>query len=74
MLGDAGRKLGVTCCYSGTRCFIMRNFGEARSSMIHRDGESSQLHPLVSPQLSHFKHTPLRTSVNEPQALQGSPS
>jgi len=30
--------------------------------------------PLVSPQLSHFKQTPFRTSVNAPQFEHGSPS
>src|SRR5689334_18709432 len=31
-----------------------------------RDGffNSTQLHPLVSPQVSHFAHAPLRTSVS----------
>ncbi len=30
--------------------------------------------PLVAPQVVHFRHVPLRTSVKLPQSLQESPS
>jgi hypothetical protein len=30
--------------------------------------------PLVVPQLSHFRHVPLRTSVNWPHCVQASPA
>ena len=33
-----------------------------------------QLQPLVSPQVSHFRHVPFRTIVHWPQFRQGSPS
>ncbi len=31
-------------------------------------------HPLVDPQLSHFRHVPLRTMVKLPHSEQDSPS
>ncbi len=33
---------------------------------------NSQLHPLVPPQVSHFRHVPLRTSVKLPHSPQAS--
>ena len=35
---------------------------------------AAQLHPLVSPQVSHLAHAPLLTKVSCPHAGQGSPS
>ena len=35
---------------------------------------SSQLHPVVPPHVSHFKHVPLRTSVKFAHSGQASPS
>jgi hypothetical protein len=33
-----------------------------------------QEHPVVLPQVTHFRHVPFRTSVKLPQSLQESPS
>jgi hypothetical protein len=35
---------------------------------------SSQLHPVVEPQVSHFMQVPLRTRVKLPHSVQASPS
>ena len=40
----------------------------------YRVDQVSYEHPLVDPQVSHFKHVPLRTMVKFPQLSQGSPS
>ena len=37
-------------------------------------GVGCQLHPVVLPQVSHFKHVPLRTKVKFPHSPQASPS
>lgn len=37
-------------------------------------GKLSQLHPLVPPQVSHFRQVPLRTRVKLPHSRQFSPS
>ena len=37
-------------------------------------GAAGQLHPLVEPQVSHFKQVPLRTIVNDPHSRHMSPS
>ena len=42
---------------------------EVRAAVVAR-----QLHPLVPPQVSHFRHVPLRTMVKLPHSLQLSPS
>jgi hypothetical protein len=34
----------------------------------------AQEQPLVAPQLTHFRHEPLRTIVKLPQVVQASPS
>ena len=36
-------------------------------------GSSRQLHPLVPPHVSHFKHVPFRTKVKLPQDSHASP-
>ncbi len=40
----------------------------------HSDAMVTQEHPLVEPQVSHFRHVPLRTKVKFPQSPQVSPS
>jgi hypothetical protein len=37
-------------------------------------GYEPQLHPVVDPQVSHFKHVPFRTSVKFAHSGQDSPS
>jgi hypothetical protein len=40
----------------------------------HIDFSSLQRYPVVTPQVSHFRHVPLRTSVKFPHFVQTSPS
>jgi hypothetical protein len=40
----------------------------------HHPYSSTQLHPLVPPQVSHLRHVPLRTRVKLPHSRQLSPS
>jgi hypothetical protein len=48
------------------------------SLIVNAQGEPTdavgQLHPLVEPQVSHFKQVPLRTIVNDPHSRHISPS
>jgi hypothetical protein len=41
---------------------------------FRRSSAEDHEHPLVAPQVSHFRHVPLRTSVNCLHSVQGSPS
>ncbi len=38
------------------------------------EAQATQLHPVVPPQVSHFKQVPLRTMVKLPQSGQDSPT
>jgi hypothetical protein len=41
---------------------------------LGRPAKPRQEHPVVLPQVTHFKHVPFRTSVKLPHSLQESPS
>jgi hypothetical protein len=45
--------------------------------VLHFQSSLNQIrheHPLVAPQVSHFKHVPLRTMVKLPHSPQASPT
>jgi hypothetical protein len=42
--------------------------------MVDSSPDVDQLHPLVLPHVSHFKHVPFRTIVKFPHSPQLSPS
>src|ERR1700678_2964838 len=44
------------------------------SPFTHVICNDTQLHPVVPPQVSHFKHVPLRTMVKLPHSGQASPT
>src|SRR5262245_55743480 len=45
-----------------------------RAALHEAFGVGCQLHPVVLPQVSHFKHVPLRTRVKFPHSPHASPS
>ncbi len=54
-------------------------WGDERAEETNKSSSSSsfyppQLHPVVLPQVSHFMHVPLRTSVKLPHSEHISPS
>jgi len=66
------RSSPIVSCFCTWRCAKVPSY---TNSGVRRYRRSLRVyeHPLVVPQLSHFRHVPLRTSVNWPHCVQASP-
>lgn len=75
--GDYCAGPGVTsAAFGGTDEFNAKRAPEGARFIVFRFVRSCprQLHPLVEPQVSHFRQVPLRTMVKLPHSAQFSPS
>jgi len=68
LIGDSSRFSFGAACPRAIPAASMMSIVGSRPRWI------DQLHPLVEPQVLHFRQVPLRTSVKLPQSWHGSPS